>query len=126
MNSNLAAPAQSGHSSPVKPFTKLLTSLFVFNLFIVFEVIAHNETWPHASPLPPSKFLTTSPSKYPELMTISEFNDDFSFAACNESFDSEVGDEFFILGKFSGDVAQVLNGEFFVSGDEDYVALNSE
>ena len=59
-------------------------------------------------------------------MAIIEFNDDFSFAVGDESFDSEVCDEFFIFSQFPADIAQVFNCQFLIGGDEDDVGLNPE
>src|ERR1700743_1332113 len=124
MYPNLTSAPQCWQNRTVKPTAKLVAAFFVFYLFIIFEVVAHDKSWAHASPFPTSHLLSATTCQDTELVPILELDNNLCLGVSGETFNFEVTDQLLIFRQLSGDVAQVFNRKLFVRGDENDVALN--
>src|SRR5208283_3938761 len=126
MDPNKAAISKSLLTRSKEPFPIFLTSIFILHLFIIFQIVADNETRPASIPLAASYLLFSSASNDSKLMTIGTLHDDVGLLVSEEALYLEVADEVFVLSQFVGYVAEMLDGHFFTSANDDEVGLCSE
>ena len=114
MYSYLATASESRYGSTVKPPSKLVAALFVFNLLIILQVVTYDKARAHATPLAATKFLLRTSGNDTELLAIFELHHDFSFRGSLELFDFEVLDELFVFRQLPGYITQVFNRKLLI------------
>src|SRR5688572_5452686 len=109
MSPNTAFVAQSLLTSSEEPSTEFSSSIFIFHLLIVFDIVEDNKSRTLTSPFAAANLLFRASCNDTELMAIFTLNDNVSFGLDQKLLDFEVSSKVFIFSKFSFDVAQVFN-----------------
>ena len=126
MHPNLAALRESLLCRAEKPAAKFVPTIYVFDLLIVFHVIADEEigalTLPQAAP----NALLCTTSEDAEPMSVLHPDDNVALSLRFKALNVEMLDQILVLEELFLDVAQLLDRAVFGGADEDDVIGKAE
>lgn len=126
MTTDSAVVSQRLLAGTEEPFSELPPAVFVFNLFIIFNIIEYDQARTLTSPFAATDLLLCAAGDDTELVTVGAFDDDVSFSGGDETFDVKIPLDILVFFQFPCNVAKVFNCHFLCRTDEDDVVFGAE
>jgi hypothetical protein len=123
---DLRTLATQGKKRPKNPTTKLFSAVNIFNLLILFHVVADDKTWTTTPPFQAPEFLPGATCNNTKLVTIRARYYDLGLGIHLKGFYVKFPPQVIIIPKLYGNVSKVGDGQFLCGGHHQNVRLDPE